>query len=420
MKRKNDLTTLALVQASRQPHHNQNQLDPILNGYLTNHKSVEAFNYLTTLLENNPHNSLLRSQRGELFRRMGDHSQAISDLNAALETNPNCFESYNSLAWIWYKDLNDLTIANLYYDRALAINPNYSHARIGRGLIHFERKHFAEALIDINVSLSAALKDSNAYAIRGFIHFGMGELDAAIADLSNAIAFNKYDVVSLAYRAMCFAQKDQTLPALKDLIAAANLSPLSHSILKEYLPDLSRKLDLTIQNTRGMTTYIELFSLKLELAECPLGDHSLIDTLKTIISRLQTPVDGAVLARKTLPLAPKNTPVSLAPKRPIAEDPSPPNESQLATAPLKRQIDPDPSLPKESKPKYIPLTKASKPAPARLKRCRLESNREKEVVEILYKMKPVTDATKVSFFKPDENKTPPENIAIKPLAGLDI
>jgi tetratricopeptide (TPR) repeat protein len=81
------------------------------------------------------------------------------------------------------------------------------------------------AIADLSQVIALDPKNEPAYVYRGFIYLQKGTLDAAIADFTSAIALVPTNVVSHAYRAAAWTQKREYDAAVADARRAITLDP---------------------------------------------------------------------------------------------------------------------------------------------------------------------------------------------------
>ena len=80
-----------------------------------------------------PANDVIHYNRGVAYAKLGNHSQAISDYDKAIEINPGNAEAYYNRG-IEYDELGNHLQAISDYDSAIDINPSYAEAYYNRGV----------------------------------------------------------------------------------------------------------------------------------------------------------------------------------------------------------------------------------------------------------------------------------------------
>jgi len=101
------------------------------------------------------------------------------------------FQDCLDAAYISISPNNDFKAAIPFYDKAIALRPDYA----------------------------------NAYNNRGALYIQTGETDRGIADLNKAIQLNPSDAMAYANRAMAYRKKGEEQKARADLDKATSLDP---------------------------------------------------------------------------------------------------------------------------------------------------------------------------------------------------
>jgi tetratricopeptide (TPR) repeat protein len=117
----------------------------------------------------------------------------------------------------------DYESAKSSYDHALALNPVYIAAYLGRGAINLLDNQIDPAMVDYDEGVRIAPNDALIHAARGVARQAKGNLDGAIADYTEAIRLNKD--LGLAYfgRGTVYLAKGDNDQANRDFEQAAKL-----------------------------------------------------------------------------------------------------------------------------------------------------------------------------------------------------
>ena len=92
--------------------------------------------------------------------------------------------------WPWDWPKSDKAIwrdAEANLSMSIRLRPSTVIGHLRRGELRLEARHFAAALDDLNVVIHRRPELATPYAYRGMAHYGLGELELAIADISRAI-----------------------------------------------------------------------------------------------------------------------------------------------------------------------------------------------------------------------------------------
>lgn len=126
---------------------------------------------------------------GLIKARQGEHQQAITEYDKALEADPN-----NALAHVnrgvAHTKLGNDDAALRDYDRAIELNPKLAYALSNRSHLHYKRRDFKKALEDGNVAVTYGPRLPEAHINLANARFATGDLDGAIKTYNQAIELN--------------------------------------------------------------------------------------------------------------------------------------------------------------------------------------------------------------------------------------
>ena len=210
--------------------------------------------------------------RGFTFGKMGEFKRAIEDFSSALRASPCNPEAYYQRGSA-YSAIGNYRVARSDFNRAIGINPSFANAYLKRGAVHVEENAFKKAVADFGkyISLrpeeaigyhsragahlnegkySRAIEDCTAaierdssknpstYFLRGFALERVGECEAAIEDLSEAISLNGNNGGYYHMLATVYLRLSKYREALDNLRQAVQLSP-DVDAYRETLDDVS-------------------------------------------------------------------------------------------------------------------------------------------------------------------------------------
>lgn len=115
----------------------------------------------------------------------GNHQEAITLLNQAVNLNPGQIEAYLNRGFA-YSELNSHASAIANYDKAIELAPNNAEAYYYRADEYLKAGNAPRALVDYNKAIQLNPNNSQAYLDRGFIYYQQGESLKAIEDLQKA------------------------------------------------------------------------------------------------------------------------------------------------------------------------------------------------------------------------------------------
>nr|PZN53380.1 MAG: hypothetical protein DIU68_12730 [Chloroflexota bacterium] len=185
--------------------------------------AVEAY---TRALEIDPENSDAYQSRAILRIYLGDAEGALADYSAAIERVPGNWLAYNGRALI-HSFTGDYEQAIADYNEALRLNPNNAASLSGRGIMYLEIGQTEQAIAD----LTAAIEGNNLvpemqpvnYVNRGHAHYLLGDYDAAVDDLTAAIALDATYADAYHLRAWVYNAMEEPALAAADCAAAVDL-----------------------------------------------------------------------------------------------------------------------------------------------------------------------------------------------------
>jgi len=181
-----------------------------------------ALDDLTQLLQLEPSNSDAWFDRGRLQQNSGDHAAAIEDYDAALRWSPPYWQPYFNRALALVAQGCDLD-AVADYRRVMALQPAHLDARIHLADLHLRRDEAENAAPLIIAALNLAPGNARAVCLRGLLELGRGDLAAALASFSAALAADPQLPDAWANRASIHFKQGALELALNDLDRALAL-----------------------------------------------------------------------------------------------------------------------------------------------------------------------------------------------------
>lgn len=163
----------------------------------------EAIAMYDLALSNRPDDVELYFNRGTIYTRLGEHSQAIEDFDKALSLNANYAPAYSNRASA-YLDVDDYASAIEDYDKAVSIDPKDAVTLNSRGNLHASLGDLTLALADFDRSIALDPTDPMVYSNRGAAYSRLGDVRRAIEDYGSAIKLNPDYANSYANRAFAY------------------------------------------------------------------------------------------------------------------------------------------------------------------------------------------------------------------------
>ena len=182
--------------------------------YLFSKNTIKTMVIILTLIVS--FNSILTYQRNKVWK---DEITLWSD---ALGKSPHKARPINDLGFA-YCQLGNYALAISDYNKAIAIDPNFADAYVGRGLSYANQGKFAQAISDYNKAIALEPTFAEAYNNRGIFYLHQGDSAKAISDLSKAIHEDSLDVKAYYNRGCSYAKQGNFVQALSDYSRAIEI-----------------------------------------------------------------------------------------------------------------------------------------------------------------------------------------------------
>jgi len=157
----------------------------------------------------------------------GDTSAALTDLNAALELNPNFVDAFLMRAAIRSK-LKDSDGVLADYSKAIELAPaakGIEAVFTNRGMVRLQRGDINGALADLERAVSINPQVAEIYNGRAIVRLQKGDLAGALADYERVIELKPSMPSAFLGRGYFRYQKQDFIGALADLNKAIELKP---------------------------------------------------------------------------------------------------------------------------------------------------------------------------------------------------
>ncbi len=164
----------------------------------------------------------LYSPRGMIHYHRGEFEEAIADLGKSIEADPKDYQAPHNRALARIA-LGDYDKAAEDLDRAIQLGGKECHATRAMA-IHFDRGDLDQAVADLSETIRLLPGYAFAYIGRGLAYSEQNELDRASADLNEAIRLKPSEVYAWCVRAEVLAKKGDAAAALADLKKAEQLA----------------------------------------------------------------------------------------------------------------------------------------------------------------------------------------------------
>ncbi len=139
---------------------------------------------LTTLIRLAPADGLAHQLRAEILIKRRNYREALDDLNDALRLSPNWIEGY-AVRGETHRELGKLDDAIDDMNMAVALKPTPDNY-YGRGVVLTLMGNYSKAVADFTIALTLNPHLAEVYRARASALEGLGDTEAAQADLQHA------------------------------------------------------------------------------------------------------------------------------------------------------------------------------------------------------------------------------------------
>lgn len=125
----------------------------------------------------------------DALEEKGLYAEAEEEYKAAIEKDPNHYQSYNDLGYL-YEVLGRVNESVAMYRKALEINPEYDIAMSNLGMFWYSEGNYDEAIRLFKMAIRIAPDNYITYNNLGFAYYKKGDLDRAAVEFNNSITIN--------------------------------------------------------------------------------------------------------------------------------------------------------------------------------------------------------------------------------------
>ena len=145
----------------------------------------KALEELGRTLKKNPYDYRALYQRGLVHGKLGLIEQALKDFETVIKLNPETqlvVDAYYNCG-LGYEKLNQNNKAIEYYDKAIALKPDFANAHCNRGAVYARSGKFKQAIKSLDRAIALNPKDALAHYNRATCYWNLYEYEKALADL---------------------------------------------------------------------------------------------------------------------------------------------------------------------------------------------------------------------------------------------
>jgi tetratricopeptide (TPR) repeat protein len=181
-------------------------------------KVSEALSDFTKAIEAGIVTPKLFFNRGKCLAMSSKFSEAIPDLTKSIELEPKSPETWYFRAFSHEKTAA-IDKAFQDYSKAIELNPNYVEALVNRALIFYNQQKYPESIDDNSKAIKVASGNVLPMILvnRANAYLKSGNLDKALEDVNQALAYNNNYPRAYQTRAAIYTQMGQVDKAQADL-----------------------------------------------------------------------------------------------------------------------------------------------------------------------------------------------------------
>lgn len=196
-----------------------------------------------------------RKENYEKARELLDNAEHLSRWQRAWR--------HNLIGWI-HREKEEFPRALEEFASALALQPNFAGALLGRGIVYHKSSRLSEAVAEFEAGMQIDPENSELYSSRGEIWYETLDYDRAIADFNEALRLDPKSTLTYHWRGNTWVAKASYEKALLDYDAAIRLDPtrgelyLARGIawyklyeIDQAIPDFDRAIALDPQDAEA-------------------------------------------------------------------------------------------------------------------------------------------------------------------------
>jgi tetratricopeptide (TPR) repeat protein len=201
-------------------------------------KHKESINLVNSVIASDNSNAVAFQLKALNYKDMADTAAAVRYFQAAIERDPNDYDSHLFIARIFDAMHNKLAIE--YFNAALRIKPNGLDALFGRAVLYQRNKLYKAALKDYRKIITADPSNYSSYYNVGYINFETAKFEEALRHFKICVQM-KNDFIDAYYmRGLCYEALGNKKDAILNYQFVVDNIP-ENSLAKEGLQRLSKK-----------------------------------------------------------------------------------------------------------------------------------------------------------------------------------
>ena len=154
--------------------------------------------------------------------QLKDPQPAAEQTEPDMEAEDGDAETCYQKGFALYKK-EQLEQANVYFDKALRLDPKLASAYYYRGVVHYRQEKYDLAIADCSNAVRINPLHTEAYNIRALVWLEKGEVDRAIKDCDRVLKIDPQNIAAYSTLGVAWLQKGELEWACSDLRKACDL-----------------------------------------------------------------------------------------------------------------------------------------------------------------------------------------------------
>lgn len=198
--------------------------------------ALESYTYALNIV---PRAVPVLLNRAAVYLELGRNDAARVDYSLALDMEKDNEEALQMRAYI-YMQMRDYKSARADYERLLRLDPHHYNGMLGLATLAQKERKPGEALelldrmIDEGQSGLEAARRAVLYVARAGVEYDMGQADAALVDLAEALGLDAGQAEAYLLRGRIYLEQNKKVLAKRDFEQAVLLG-IPQSEMKEWL-----------------------------------------------------------------------------------------------------------------------------------------------------------------------------------------
>jgi len=197
------------------------------------HDSISLW---TDVIRSNPHIPEAYNNRGAVYAGLGQYDRALADYERALAIDPDFSRALNNRGNAFQR-IGDFEKARADFDRAINLDPANADLRYNRGNLFMAMENYNLAIRDYTAAVELNPAQLEAWNNRGNAYCRNGDYDLGLADYNRVLSADPEYVEAYHNRAVAFFLKKDYDRAWQDV---KKLRALGYPVKPDFLSDLRR------------------------------------------------------------------------------------------------------------------------------------------------------------------------------------